>query len=247
MWASARQAHEEVSMIYTPTDNILAVEIPPASSLTPVVPSFLRTPPRMSRDGDAQGEAVDAAADDVEESTPPPLSRATMEALSFLDDEDAPDAGKTVAVAPLAEDGAEALVRRFEAERKLSIGMGVSALFGGFARVDWLDAADPSDLPAAADEIVLAQAARLVIRASARVENVWRTRVLRHRDTCPLDGVTRDILQERAQAVSYYLELRERQARIAHVESLNREKGTAGARRRRPAKPALRTPTTKKG
>jgi hypothetical protein len=61
-----------------------------------------------------------------------------------------------------------------------------------------------------------------------------------------LDDLTRDILRERGQAVAFYLELRERQARIARIETLGREKG-AGPRRSRPAKPASRTPTTKKG
>ena len=249
-------------MIYGPTDNAVAVETPPAPTMTPVVPAFLRTP-RMGGDGnvrDAAPDRQDAAPgrqdDDVggdadvvaDADEPPPLSPATIAALALMEepgDEAALDAMvKRKAALPMTEDGAEALVRRFDSERQSSIGFGITALFRSFGRVDWLDAADPADLPAAADEIVLAQAARLAIRSCARVENAWRVRVLRQRDTAPLDSLTQSILQERGQAVAFYLELRERQARVAHIESLNREKG-AGARRRRPAKPAPRTPATK--
>jgi len=192
--------------------------------------------------GDDDDADVVADADE-----PPPLSRATVEALALMeepDDETALDAGcgvKTFAEA-VKDGGPELLVRLFESQRQSSFGV----LLGGFARVDWLDEADPADLPAAADEIILSQAARLAIRSCARVENIWRTRVLRRQrtDTYPLDDLTRDILQERGQSISYYLEIRERMARIARVEVLGREKG-AGARRRRPAKPAPCTPPAK--
>ena len=226
--------------------------------MVPVVPSFLRAS-RMGGDGNvrdaAAGRRDEVVGDDddadvvADADEPPPLSRATVEALALMeepDDETALDAGcgvKTFAEA-VKDGGPELLVRLFESQRQSSFGV----LLGGFARVDWLDAADPADLPAAADEIVLAQAARLAIRSCARVENVFRTRVLQRqrRDTFSLDDYTRDILQERGQAVAFYLELRERQARIARIEALGREKG-AGARRRRQGKPASRTPTTKKG
>ena len=219
-------------MIYAHTGTVIPVDVPPTTLIA--VPAeelrFIREGMRTGRDMDVK-EPISPSPGDVigqREAAPPGVEDAVAQES---------------AVTP-TPDGAEELVERFESERRWSIAMGGPMLRVGFGPRDWLDGANPADLPAMADVVILGQAARLAVRAVARVEDIWRLRIQRRRDVYPLDDVTRDILQERDRAVAYYMEIRERQARIAHLEELGKPAADGGRRRRTPAAPR---PTLTKG
>jgi hypothetical protein len=124
--------------------------------------------------------------------------------------------------------GKESLADTFEYTRRRML----RGLFGMFIRDfkghTWLDEADPAELPEAADAILLRQAARLAILAAGRLENALKTGG--HVDsTVPADALVDILRRERDRAADFYLDVRRRQAKIAHLENLNCRADKKGA------------------
>ena len=127
------------------------------------------------------------------------------------------------------DDGAAQLVERYEYHRRHALRCHshiLTSLVPGGAT--WLDEADPSAFPEAADGILLAQAARAAIRAAARLERVWRSSPTRdERDPKPADELVERMTRERDLAAGFYYELRRRQAKLEHMDLANRRVRTA--------------------
>lgn len=115
----------------------------------------------------------------------------------------------------------------FEEARLDNLKMGFPILMGAGAhkRVTWLDEVGTNDLPDAADVILLAHAARMAIRAVARVESKWRDVMAAPTESglpaMPADVDFTSVMNERDRATAFYLETKERLARIGHLESIN--------------------------
>jgi hypothetical protein len=109
-------------------------------------------------------------------------------------------------------------------------------LIKGASGLDWLDEADPDGLPAAADAIIVRQAARLAIRSCARLENVLKSadKSDSNYTTAPADALVDAMTRERDRAVGFYLDAKKRLAKIAHLEGINRRVAADSAPR--PAK-----------
>ena len=84
----------------------------------------------------------------------------------------------------------------------------------------WLDKVKPEELPAAADEIILAHAARAAIKNVARVEAAMTTRTKHGLGDLPADALVHDLIVERDRSVAFYQEFRERKAKTARLEAL---------------------------
>lgn len=115
----------------------------------------------------------------------------------------------------------------FEALRQDNLKLGFPILMGNGAHqhVSWLDDVKTDDLPDAADAVLLAHAARMAIRAVARLEDRWRVAMGTTMEpgvpTLAAEPGFTDIMNERDRAAAFYLETRERLARIGHLESIN--------------------------
>lgn len=86
--------------------------------------------------------------------------------------------------------------------------------------ITWLDKVKPEDLTEAADEIILAHAARQAVKSVARVEAAMGTRIKYGHDSIPADALVHELLTERDRAVAFYQEFRERKAKTARLEAL---------------------------
>ncbi len=116
------------------------------------------------------------------------------------------------------------LGERFEEGRRDNLNfqfriLGCAALPGAGTA---LDRFAPEELPEAADEILTAHAARMLIRSIAKVEQGW-ARYDGNSDlhaVRPYEETIPDLLRERDEATEYYLKVREKRARIEHLESI---------------------------
>ena len=122
----------------------------------------------------------------------------------------------------------ESLSERFEAERRRSLRTSFPIFVRKSDGLTWLDDVDPADLPEAADAILLNQAARLAILAAGRLENAIRSGSF-DESTAPADVLVEILRRERDWAADFYLDVRRRQAKIAHLENLNRRAGKEAA------------------
>lgn len=84
----------------------------------------------------------------------------------------------------------------------------------------WLDKVKPEELPAAADEIIMAHAARSAIKSVARVEAAMTTRSKHGYSDLPADALVHELIVERDRTVAFYQEFRERKAKTARLEAL---------------------------
>ncbi len=118
----------------------------------------------------------------------------------------------------------KSLAERFEEGRisNLRVGFGILGRGAGSRSETIMDRCAPGELPEAADEILLAHAARMAIRAVARVEQAWA--MYNGNDdrlaTVPYEQRLVDLMAERNEATEYYQNVREKQARAAHLESI---------------------------
>jgi hypothetical protein len=116
------------------------------------------------------------------------------------------------------------LAERFEDGRMTNLRLGFGILGRNVAHrsVTMLDQFGPDELAEAADEILLGHAARMAIRAVARIEQAWA--VYNGNDdrlaTVPYEQRLVDLMAERDAATEYYQTVREKQARAAHLESI---------------------------
>ncbi len=112
----------------------------------------------------------------------------------------------------------------FEKERQNSLRVYAPIFLGTLAqrRVTPLDETAPEDLPDAADAILLAHSARMVIRAVAKVEQAWGKwdGSCWDFDTVPLSYAMQVLLKQRDHAVAFFHKIRETQARIQHLGSI---------------------------
>ena len=85
-----------------------------------------------------------------------------------------------------------------------------------------IDDVAPEELPEAADAILLTHAARMTIRAVAKVEEAWATFDGNDPDlaAAPQSVVMAVLLEERDKAAEFYHKVREKQARVQHLESI---------------------------
>lgn len=127
----------------------------------------------------------------------------------------------------------------FEAQRQDNLKLGFPILMGNgvHPRMSWLDEVKAEELPEAADAILLAHAARMAIRAVARLEGGWNgsdtmvSSMLAGITPAPAEPCLMEIMNERDRAAAFYLEMRERLARIGHLESINARAKIAPAQR----------------
>lgn len=116
------------------------------------------------------------------------------------------------------------LPERFEEGRmtNLRLGFGILGRTVGHRSVTMLDQFGPDELAEAADEILLGHAARMAIRAVARVEQAWA--MYNGNDdrlaTVPYEQRIVDLIAERNAATEYYQTVREKRARVEHLESI---------------------------
>ena len=116
------------------------------------------------------------------------------------------------------------LAKRFEDRRMENLRFGFSILGRGSCSrsVTMLDSFGSDALAEAADEILLAHAARMAIRSVARVEQAWM--LYNGNDDrlamVPYEQHIIDLMSERDAATAYYQSVREKQAKTAHLESI---------------------------
>ncbi|MDR1612916.1 MAG: hypothetical protein LBT97_09050 [Planctomycetota bacterium] len=120
------------------------------------------------------------------------------------------------------------LADTFEYMRRRSLRAGFAIFIKGFDGYTWLDEADPTELPEAADRVLLGQAARLAILAAGRLENAIKSCNFAE-SAAPMDALVEILGRERDRAADFYLDVKRRLAKTAHLENLNRraEKETA--------------------
>lgn len=129
----------------------------------------------------------------------------------------------------------KSLAAVFDEFRRVAYRTGLPILGGKTTRLNQrLNEADQDELTEAADGIVASHMARMAIRAAARYEECWNRRVARDEWFSPgmvrMDAAVDEIRMERDQAVAAYLSVRERQAKLEHLEAINRRAKPGGAR-----------------
>ncbi|MDR1521159.1 MAG: hypothetical protein LBU23_13605 [Planctomycetota bacterium] len=115
----------------------------------------------------------------------------------------------------------ESLADTFEYMRRRSLRAGFPMFAKDFKGHTWLDEADPAELPEAADKILLGQTARLAILAAGRLENAVKSGGFAE-SSAPVDALVEILMRERDRAADFYLDVKRRLAKIAHLENLNR-------------------------
>lgn len=124
---------------------------------------------------------------------------------------------------PSAVDKAKTCQEMFEAGRMDNLRCGFPILGPVnelHPAVTWLDKVQPDELLEAADEIIMAHAARSAIKSIARVEAATATRTKHRLGDQPVDALVNELLAERDRAVDFYQEFRERKAKAARIEAL---------------------------